>query len=170
MIEELNPESPLPNGADLGRVPVLGTEPVKAKPKRKRRKKAVAKVARAPKSPRIDPLRAEEEASKASATPLANLQSAQPIEEAPTSTLLTDVGAAYVEARERSERRMFADARSTTAPPIKSTWRQRFVFGLRRMTGLDKADPEPVRLSTTLTVILCLAALGASAGVALAWW
>ena len=142
-------------------VPVMGTEPVKASRKRSRRKPT--RKARAEKTKQPDPIL---EASKASAPPTPNLQSAQPVEEAPTSTLLTDVGAAFVEARERSERRMFADARSTTAPPIKSTWAQRFVFGLRRMTGTDKVDAEPVRLSTTLTIILCFALVGTLAGVA----
>lgn len=166
MNEELHPESPLPNGADLGPVPVMGADPVK-KPKRKRRKKVVAKVARAPKTKPIDPLKAEAEALQAGALNPHFAMSASPVEEAPTPTLLTGVGAAHLEeARERRHKQMFVDARSTTAPPIKSTWRQRFVFGLRRMTGTDRVDREPVRLSTTLTVLLCFALVGALAGVA----
>ena len=48
MSDELNP-APLANGhaEGLGPVPVMGTEPVVAKPKRKRKKKAAPKKAAA---------------------------------------------------------------------------------------------------------------------------
>lgn len=173
MNDELNP-APLANGhaEGLGPVPVMGTEPVVAKPKRKRKKKAAPKVARAPKI-KPDPIRDAFEASKASATIPGNLQSAQPHEEAPTSSIVQGVGADhFVEARERRLERMFdADARTTTAPPIKSSWRERFVFGLRRMTGFDSSDnSEPFTLGVALKTFLVACVIVSGAGVYMAWF
>jgi len=159
MSDELNP-APLANGhaEGLGPVPVMGTEPAPKKRRKRKAKPAAPKVARAPKI-KIDPLMAEHRASIAPAT--------QAVEEAPTPTLLTGVGADHlVERRERIHARQFdADVRALVAPPIKSTWAQRFVFSLRHMTGLD-GDDTLVRFSTTLTILLCFALVGAAAGVA----
>lgn len=166
MNEILPQDAPLPNGhaEGLGPVPVMETIPVPPKKRRKRKAKPAApKVARVSK-PRFDPIR--DEASKASATtPVA--MDAQPHEEAPTPTLLTGVGADhFVEARERVLERQFRpDAQAFVSPPVGSTWAQRFVFSLRRMTGFDPSVP-PVRFSTTLTIIFCFALVGAAAGVA----
>lgn len=148
--------------ADMPRdVPVLGAEPIVAKPKRKRRKKVAPKV-RTPKVKPVDPIL---EASKASATLSPDAADAQPIEEAPASSIVQGVGAIFEEAREDRFKKMFREPVSITAPPIKSTWAERFVFGLRRMTGFDP-DVPPVRFSTTLTIIFCFAIVGAAAGVA----
>jgi hypothetical protein len=172
MNDELNP-APLANGSaeGLGPVPVMETIPVAPMKRRKRKAKPAApKVARAPK-PRFDPIR--DEASKASSTNSPVAMVAAPIEEAPTPTLLTGVGADHlIERRERIHARQFdADARALVSPPIKSTWGQRFVFGLRRMTGFDSAaDPEPFALSSTLKALLVAAVCVSSAGVYLAWF
>lgn len=163
-------DAPQPNGEahDFGPrdVPVMGTEPVKAKAKRKRKKKAAPKVARAPKVKPIDPLIAEQLSSSLDGTAAA-------VEEAPTPTILTGVGADHlVERRERIHARQFdAEAPARTAPPIKSTWAQRFVFGLRRMAGLDGTDdPEPFTLSSTLKAFLVAAVCVSGAGVYMAWF
>lgn len=166
MNDELNP-APLANGhaEGLGPVPVMETIPVAPKKRRKRKAKPAApKVARAPKT-KIDPLMAEHRASIAPAT--------QAVEEAPTPALLSGVGADHlIERRERIHARQFdADAPARLAPPIKSTWRERFVFSLRRMTGLDNAaDPEPFALSSTLKALLVAAVCVSGAGVYMAWF
>lgn len=166
MNEILPQDAPLPNGhaEGLGPVPVMETIPVAPKKRRKRKAKPAApKVARTPK-PRFDPIR--DEASKASTTTSPVAMVAAPIEEAPTPTLLTGVGADhFVEARERRLERMFdADARTTTAPPIKSSWRERFVFGLRRMTGFDPVNPNQPSQGLSLRAGLILGALTIAAG------
>lgn len=148
--------------ADLPRdVPAFQAEAIVAKPKRKRKKKAAPKVARAPKVKPIDPLIAEHRSSSCV------VGTAAAVEEAPTPSIVQGVGADHlVERRERIHARQFdADVRALVAPPIKSTWAQRFVFSLRHMTGLD-GDDTPVRFSTTLTILLCFALVGALAGVA----
>jgi len=163
MNEELNP-APLPNGAaPLGDIPVHGTEPVAPKKRRKRKAKPAApRVARTRKVKPIDPIKAAAQLS--SVSPAASDARA---DEAPAPSIVQGVGADhFVEARERVLEKQFrADVRALVSPPIKSTWGQRFVFGLRRMTGID-GDAEPVRFSTTLTILFCFALVGALAGVA----
>ena len=156
---------------ELGKIPVLGTDAVKAKPKRKRKKAVKPRAAKV----KVDPIL---EASKASLTTPVVLQSAQPVEEAPApSHREQGVGADHFEeARVRRHERQFrADVVAPLAPPLRSSWRERFVFigrGLRNMGGLVEAEgePEPVRLSTTVTAFLILAAGGAGAGFYLAWF
>ena len=169
MNEILPQDAPLPNGAaPLGDVPVHGTEPVAPKKRRKRKAKPAApKVARAPKVKPIDPLIAEHRSSSCV------VGTAAAVEEAPASSIVQGVGADhFVEARERRLERMFdADARTTTAPPIKSSWRERFVFGLRRMTGFDSSDnSEPVTLGVALKTFLVACVIVSGAGVYMAWF
>lgn len=166
--EILTIDPPVSNGADhaLPPIPVLGTEPVAPKPKRKRRTKAQMAAARAKverKAKKPDPIR--DEASKASAAIAPELMVARPVEETPVSPIVRGTGGF-----DRLPEMFRADAPARIAPPIKSTWAQRFVFGLKSMTGFGPSDGEPVRLSTTLTVILCFAIVGAAAGVARAFW
>lgn len=175
MNEEINQNATPPNGEAHDFIPVLGTEPVKPKAKRRRKKKAAPKVARAPKTPRIDPLRAEEEASQASAINPFVAMSTAPVEDTPTSALLAGVGAVLTEAREsRFETHFRENPRPSAAPPIKSTWAQRFVFGLRRMTGFDPVNPnEPpsgISLGTGLFVIASTVAAGVTIGVLRVWF
>lgn len=151
--------------ADMPRdVPVLGTEPVKPKKRRKRKANPAApKVVRAPKI-KPDPIRDAFEASKASATTPPIAMDAQPLGEAPAPSIVQGVGAL-----DRQER--YAQVFDASAPPnhraprINSTWGQRFILGLRAMAGID-GDAQPVRFSTTVTIFLCFAIVGAAAGVA----
>ena len=170
MNDELNP-APLANGSaeGLGPVPVMETIPVAPKKRRKRKAKPAApKVPRVSK-PRFDPIR--DEASKASATNPPILQSASPVEEAPASSIVQGVGADHFrEARERSERRMFDEnAPVRIAPPLKSSWWDRFVFGFRHMTGLD-GDTTPMRPSTQFTILLCIISGVAVVGASYPFW
>ena len=175
MNDELNP-APLANGhaEGLGPVPVMETIPVAPKKRRKRKAKPAApKAARVPKTPRIDPLLAEDQASKASSTNSPVAMVAAPIEEAPAPTLLTGVGADHFrEARERSERRMFDEnAPVRIAPPLKSSWWDRFVFGFRHMTGFDSSDnSEPFTLGVALKTFLVACVIVSGAGVYMAWF
>lgn len=173
MNDELNP-APLANGhaEGLGPVPVMETIPVPPKKRRKRKAKPAAlKVARVSK-PRFDPIR--DEASKASATNPPILQSASPNEAATETSHCVQgpVADHFIEARERRYDLMFADARSTTAPPIKSTWRQRFVFSLRRVTGIDGAPGEPgsLRVGTAVSAAVIVTSIGALIGVYRVWF
>lgn len=97
MNEILPQDAPPPNGEAHDMIPVFHTEPAPAKPKRKRKKKAAPKVVRAPKVKPIDPLIAEQLSSVDG--------DAAAVEEAPTPTLLTGVGADhFVEARDACRR------------------------------------------------------------------
>ena len=170
MNEILPQDAPLANGSaeGLGPVPVMETIPVAPKKRRKRKAKPAApKVARAPKVKPIDPLIAEHRSSSCV------VGTAAAVEEAPAPSIVQGVGADhFVEARERRLERMFdADARTTTAPPIKSSWRERFVFGLRRMTGFDSSDnSEPFTLGVALKTFLVAGVIVSGAGVYMAWF
>ena len=167
MNEILPQDAPLPNGAaPLGDVPVHGTEPVAPKKRRKRKAKPAApKVARAPKVKPIDPLIAEHRSSSCV------VGTAAAVEEAPASSIVQGVGADHFrEARERSERRMFDEnAPVRIAPPLKSSWWDRFVFGFRHMTGLD-GDTTPMRPSTQFTILLCIISGVAVVGASYPFW
>jgi hypothetical protein len=164
MTDELNP-APLANGhaEGLGPVPVMGTIPVAPKKRRKRKAKPAApKVARAPKEKELDPLLREKLMQAAAPA----IVSAAAADVSATHSLVdgAPLPAGYDRAARFAE--VFqAEPRPLPAPPIKSTWRERFVFSLRRMTGFDPSVP-PVRFSTTLTILLCFALVGAAAGVA----
>lgn len=181
MIDEITP-SPLPNGAasDLGPIPVLGTEAVAPKPKKKRRTKAQMAAARAKAERKVraskpDPIRDEFNRSQASTTTPPDVGVVAQPDEAATVTSHCVQGAVadhFIEARQRRHGLMFVDGRSNIAPPVRSTWRQRFVFGLRRMTGLvdDGSEPEPAGFGVALTAALIVVSVGAAIGVYRVWF
>ena len=150
---ETNDAPALPNGAAHDMVPVMGIDPVATaaadavvtKPKRKRRRKAAPAKPRAPRARRVDPLLAEQ-ANSAAITPEIDRQGS-PAEPSP-SPIVRD--GEVTARRERAYRKVYSDnaPRPERHPPLKSSWRQRFVAGLRNMVGFDTARPDVVDLTT----------------------